>query len=45
VQVEVYDAATFETVLCDVVRTSTSVVTLGFAVAPATNALRVVVTG
>jgi hypothetical protein len=45
VQVEVYDASTFETVLCDLVRTSTSVVTLGFAVAPATNALRVVVTG
>lgn len=43
--VEVYDAATFDTVLCDTVRTSTTVVTLGFAVAPASNSLRVVVIG
>ena len=45
VVVDVYDAATFDTVLCDVVRTSTTVVTLGFAVAPASNAYRVVVIG
>ncbi len=41
--VQVYDAATYETVLCEVVRTSTSVVTLTFAVAPASNAYRVVI--
>lgn len=45
VLVEVYDAATFDTVYCDVVRTSTSVATLVFAVAPATNSLRVVILG
>lgn len=41
--VQIYDAATYDTVECDVVRTSTSVVTLSFAVAPGNNALRVVV--
>jgi hypothetical protein len=45
VQVEVYDASTYETVLCDVTRSTTNRVVLGFAVAPSTNALRVVVTG
>lgn len=45
VQVQVYDATTFETVWCDVVRTSATVVTLVFAVAPAANAYRVVIFG
>jgi hypothetical protein len=45
VQVQVYDNATFETVECDTVRTSTTVVTLTFATAPATNAYRVLVQG
>lgn len=45
VVVQVYDSSTYETVEVDVVRTSTSVVTLTFAVAPSTNAYRVVVTG
>lgn len=45
VAVEVYDASTFETVIVDVVRTSTTVVTLTFATAPATNAYVVVVIG
>lgn len=45
VQVEVYDMATYDTVECDVVRTDTNTVTLGFASAPATNALRAVVIG
>jgi hypothetical protein len=45
VQVQVYEKATGDTVECDVTRTSTSQVTLGFAVAPATNALRVLVQG
>jgi len=43
--VQVYEVATGETVECDVVRSSTSQVTLGFALAPATNALRVLVQG
>jgi hypothetical protein len=45
VLVEIYDAATYETVFVDVVRTSTSVVTVTFAVAPASNAYRAVVIG
>lgn len=45
VSVQVYEVATGETVECDVTRGSTSQVTLGFAVAPATNSLRVVVQG
>lgn len=44
-QVDLYDVTTGETVDCDVVRTSTSAVTLGFATAPASNSLRVVVQG
>lgn len=43
IQVSVHDASTFEEVYPDVVKTSTSVVTLTFAVAPASNAYRVVV--
>jgi hypothetical protein len=45
VTVQVYDTATFDTVECDVVRTSTSVVTLGFTVAPAAGAYTVVIVG
>lgn len=41
--VQVFDNATFETVFLDVVRTSTNVVTLTFASAPASNAYRVLV--
>ena len=43
--VEVYDASTKETVVCDVDRTSANEVTLTFSSAPATNALRVVIIG
>lgn len=45
VQVQVYDNATYDTVECDVVRTDANTVTVSFAVAPATNAYRVVVIG
>jgi hypothetical protein len=45
VTVQVYDSSTFDTVECDVVRTSTSVVTLGFTVAPAAGAYTVVIVG
>ncbi len=44
VNVEVYDNSTFETVIPDVVRTSTSVVTLTFAAAPTSAQYRVIVT-
>jgi hypothetical protein len=45
VSVQVYDTTTYDTVFTDVVRTSTSVVTVSFSSAPGTNAYRVVVTG
>ena len=45
VTVEVYDSATYNTVECDVVRTSSTVVTLGFTVAPAAGAYTVVIVG
>lgn len=45
VQVQVYEVATGATIECDVTRNSTSQVTLGFSVAPASNALRVLVQG
>jgi len=45
VVVNVYDTATYDTVECDVVRTSTSVVTLGFTAAPASGAYTVVIVG
>ena len=45
VQVEVYEVASGATVECDIVRTNVNTVTLGFAVAPASNSLRVVVQG
>jgi hypothetical protein len=42
--VQVYDSATYDTVLMDVVRTDANTVTLVFAAAPALNAYRVMVT-
>ena len=45
VTVQVYDSSTYDTVECDVVRTSTTVVTLGFTVAPASGAYTVVIVG
>lgn len=43
VVVVIYDNTTYEEVITDVVLTSTSVVTVSFAVAPASNAYRVVI--
>ena len=45
VNVQVYDSATYESVETGVTRTSDSVATLVFAVAPASGAYRVVITG
>jgi len=45
VQVQIYDAATHDTVECDVVRDDVNTVTVGFSVAPATNSYRVVIVG
>lgn len=41
VQVEVWDNTAYETVFCDIQRTTTNSVTLGFATAPTSNQLRV----
>ena len=43
--VQVYDAATYDTVICDVVRTDANNVTCSFSVAPSSNAYKVVITG
>ena len=45
VTVQVYDSNTYDTVECDVVRTSVDIVTLGFTVAPAAGAYTVVIVG
>jgi hypothetical protein len=45
VQVQVYDNASYDTVECDVVRTDANTVTVSFAVAPTTDAYRVVIIG
>ena len=45
VVVQVYDAATYDTVIADVVRTSASTVTVSFSTAPASGAYVVVITG
>jgi len=45
VVVNVYDSSTYDTVECDVVRTSNSVVTLGFSTAPSSGAFTVVIVG
>ena len=42
--VQLYDASSLDTVYADVVRTSTSVVTIDFASAPTTNDIRVLIT-
>lgn len=43
--VQIWDKATYDTVIADVVRTNTTSVTVTFASAPSSNAYRVVVTG
>lgn len=43
VLVELYDASSYETVIADVTRTSTSVVTIAFTVAPTSNDIRVLI--
>jgi hypothetical protein len=45
VTVQVYDAATYDTVETDVLRNSTSQVTIGFTAAPASGAYKVVIVG
>jgi hypothetical protein len=45
VTVNVYDNATYETVETDIVRTDSNTVTVSFAVAPTSNAYRVVIVG
>jgi len=42
--VQIYDNSSYDTVIADVVRTSTNVVTIGFAAAPTTNDIRVLIT-
>ena len=42
--VQLYDAATYDTVITDVVRTNNTTVTLTFATAPTSNAIRVLIT-
>lgn len=43
VVVQLYDASSYDTVIADVVRTNTNTVTIGFASAPSTNDIRVLV--
>ena len=43
--VQVFDSSSYDTVIADVVRTTTDSVTVSFSVAPASNAFTVVVTG
>ena len=43
VLVELYDSSSYETVIADVTRTSTSVVTVAFTVAPSSNDIRVLI--
>lgn len=45
VVVQVFDSSSYDTVIADVVRTTTDTVTVSFSVAPASNAYTVVVTG
>lgn len=45
VVVQVYDIASYDTVVTDVVRTNTNVVTVSFSSIPTSNSYRVVVTG
>ena len=41
--VQLYDVSSDDTVIADVIRTSTSVVTVNFAFAPSTNDIRVLI--
>ena len=43
--VQVYDSATYDTVITDVVRTDANTVTVAFSVAPTSSAYTVVVIG
>jgi hypothetical protein len=45
VVVQVFDSSTYDTVIADVVRTTTDSVTVSFSIAPASGAFTVVVTG
>ena len=45
ISVQVYDNASYDTVITDVVRTDTDTCTVSFSTAPASSAYRVVVTG
>jgi hypothetical protein len=45
VQVQVYDATTYENVECGITRSSVNQATLTFAVAPASGAYKVVIVG
>lgn len=45
VMIQVYDAATYDTVIADTVRTDADTVTVSFSVAPASNAYKVIVIG
>lgn len=45
VMVQVYDAATYDTVIADTIRTDTNNVTVQFSVAPTANAYQVVIIG
>jgi hypothetical protein len=45
VSVQVFDSATYDTVICDAVRTNVNTVTLGFSVAPDNGEFTVVITG
>ncbi len=45
VQVQVYDSSTYDTVEADVVRNTADQVTIGFTVAPASGAYKVVIVG
>lgn len=45
VSVQVYDSASYDTVIADVVRTDTDTCTVSFSTAPASNAYRVVLVG
>jgi hypothetical protein len=45
VTVQVYDAATYDTVIADTLRTTTNTVTVTFSSAPSSNSYRVVITG
>lgn len=45
VVVQVFDSSTYDTVIADVVRTTTDSVTVSFSVAPASGAFTVVITG